>query len=157
MIEPVPTAPPTPGDSSAAFPCVAARLLAKSAAWLILLGLLTGGLVAAAETGQLPADAHAAIASHLNALLGGLWMLAVAWTMPMLRYGRRGQKRLAWALIAANFGNWLITAVKAFFHVAGVSPGGSAANDAIFAALTFVVVLPALAAAAAWAFGFRSA
>ena len=155
MIEPVSTsAPHIEKPASAAFP-PAARLLAQSAAWLILLGLLTGGLVAAAQTGQLPADAHAALASHLNALLGGFLMLGVAWTLPMLRYGAAGQNRLAWGFILANYGNWLITAVKSFLHVSGVAPTGHGANDAVFGALTAVVVIPALASAGAWAWGFR--
>jgi hydroxylaminobenzene mutase len=47
--------------------------------------------------------------------------------------------------------------VKAWLRVAGVDFIGQAANDAIFITLTVTVVLPALAAAGAWVYGFRRA
>jgi (hydroxyamino)benzene mutase len=134
-----------------------ARLLARAAAWLVLLGLLTGLYVSAAMTGKVPADAHAALASHLNALLGAFLLLGVAVTLPLVRYGPAGQRRMAWAFIVANFANWLVTAIKAWLHVSGVDLTGQAANDAIFVALTLTVVLPGLGGAVAWVHGLRSA
>src|SRR5690242_5606920 len=107
----------------------AARVLARGAAWLVVLGLATGGLVAAAMTGKADADAHAMLASHLNALMGAFLMLGVAWTMPMLRYGSIGRRRIAWALVVANFANWAITLVKAFLLVSGVDYTGHGRND----------------------------
>ena len=146
-------APPVSVVSSGVLP--AARLMAHAAAWLLLLGLLTGGYVAAAMTGKVPASPQAALASHLNALLGTFLLLGVAWTLPMLRYGATGQHRIAWAFIVSNYANWAVTAVKAWLHVAGVDATGEARNDAIFAALTLTVVLPSLAAAVGWVYGFR--
>lgn len=105
-------------------------------------------------TGKVPADPHAALASHLNALLGAFLLLAVAVTLPLLRYGPVGLQRLAWAFVVPNFANWLITAVKAWYHVAGVDMTGHAANDRVFMALTVFVVLPSLGGAAAWVYGF---
>lgn len=145
--EPAPTAAPLP----------TARLMAHAAAWLTLLGLLTGGYVSAAMTGKVPADPHMALASHLNALMGAFLLLGVAWTLPMLRYGPQGQWRLAWAFILANFANWAVTAVKAWLRVSGVDATGEPLNDAVFGVLTLTVVLPALGAAAAWVYGFRRA
>ena len=98
-------------------------------------------------TGKVPADPHIALAAHLNALMGTFFLLGVAWTLPMLRYGPVGQRRLAWLVIGANFANWAVTCVKAWLHVSGVDFIGQAANDAIFLTLTVTVVLPALAAA----------
>ena len=46
-----------------------ARRLVRHAAVLMVVGLLTGVLVSGAMTGKLPADPHAMLASHLNALL----------------------------------------------------------------------------------------
>jgi (hydroxyamino)benzene mutase len=135
----------------------AARLLARSAASLFLLGLLTGIYVAAAMTGKVPADGHTALAAHLNALLGCFLMLGVAVTLPLLRYGPVGQRRLAWAFIVPNFANWTITSVKAWLHVAGVDLNGDPHNDRVFAALTALVVLPSLGAAIAWVYGFGGA
>ncbi len=130
-----------------------ARLLARAAAWLVLLGLLTGLYVSAAMTGKVAADAHAALASHLNAILGAFLLLGVAVTLPLLRYGPTAQRRLAWAFIVANFANWAVTAVKSALHVSGVDWTGQPANDAIFVALTLGVVLPGLGGAAAWVYG----
>ena len=96
-----------------------------------------------------------ALAAHLNALMGTFFLLGVAWTLPMLRYGAVGQQRLAWLVIVANFANWAVTGVKAWLRVSGVDFIGQAANDAIFITLTLTVVLPSLAAAAAWVYGFR--
>lgn len=147
------TAAPAPASLPAPLP--AARLMAHAAAWLLLLGLLTGGYVAAAMTGKVPAEPHAALASHLNALMGTFMLLGVAWSLPMLSYGPVGQRRLAWAFIVANFANWFVTAVKAWLRVAGVDATGEPVNDAVFGVLTLTVVLPALGAAAAWVYGFR--
>ena len=130
-----------------------ARLLARGAAWLVLLGLLTGLYVAAAMTGKISADPHVALASHLSALLGAFLLLGVAVTLPLLRYGPTGQRRLAWAFIVANFANWWVTGVKAALHVSGLEWTGQPANDAVFVALTLAVVLPGLGGAAAWIFG----
>ena len=130
-----------------------ARLLARAAAWLVLLGLLTGIYVSAAMTGKVAVDAHAALASHLNAILGAFLLLGVAVTLPLLRYGPTGQRRLAWAFIVANFANWWITAVKSALHVSGVDWTGQPANNAIFVALTLGVVLPGLGGAVAWVHG----
>ena len=129
------------------------RPLVRSAAVLMLVGLLTGVLVSAAMTGKIPADPHAMLASHLNALLGALWMVAVAWSLPMTRLGERGRARLAWGVTAANYANWIITLVKAFLKVSGVDVVGEPVNDAVFSALTLSVVLPSLAVAAVWVWG----
>lgn len=146
-----------PAPSTSPAPLPAARLMAHAAAWLMLLGLLTGGYVSSAMTGKIPADPHMALAAHLNALMGTFFLLGVAWTLPMLRYGPVGQQRLAWLVIVANFANWVVTGVKAMLHVKGVDFIGESANDAIFLTLTATVVLPALAAAGAWVYGFRRA
>jgi len=129
--------------------------MAHAAAWLMLVGLLTGGYVSFSMTGKLPADPQMALAAHLNALMGCFFLLGVAWTLPMLRYGAVGQQRLAWAVILANYANWAVTCVKAWLRVAGVDFIGQPVNDAVFGVLTLTVVLPALGAATAWVYGFR--
>ncbi len=131
-----------------------ARSLTRNAAVLMAIGLLTGLFVSAAMTGKVNADAHAALASHLNALLGCFWMVAVAYSMPMLRYGEVGLERLVWVVTIPNFSNWLVTAFKAFLKVPGVDLVGEGKNDLVFGLLTALVVLPSFAAAAAWVYGF---
>jgi hypothetical protein len=72
----------------------------------------------------------------------------------MLRYGPAGQRRLVWLVTVPNFSNWAVTALKAFWKVPGVDAIGEAKNDTIFGLLTVLVVLPSLAAAGAWGWGF---
>jgi hydroxylaminobenzene mutase len=91
----------------------------------------------------------------LNALLGAFWIFAVGWTLPMLRYGPTGQRRLAYGVILPNYANWLVTCVKAALHVAGIDVSADPANNAIFGMLTGLVVLPSVAAAVAWLWGLR--
>ena len=128
-------------------------LLARAGAILILLGLLTGGYVSRAMTGSLQVDAGAALASHLNAILGGFWIFAVAWSVPRLGYGPTGARRLAWLVIVPNFANWFVTAIKAWLTVKGIAATGEWNNDAIFGLLAALVVIPSLAAAVAWVWG----
>lgn len=131
------------------------QVLVFRAAILLTLGLATGILVSAAMTGKIPADPHAMLSSHLNALLGAFWMVAVAWSLPMTRFGEVGRARLVLGVTLANYANWSLTAVKAFLKVSGVDYIGEPANDAIFGLLTLLVVLPSLAVGAAWAWGLR--
>ena len=130
------------------------KTLGRAAAWLFLLALLTGGLIPAAMSGAIPFDAHTLLASHLSALMGCFLLLGVGWTLPLLRYGDDGRKRLGWAFIVANYGNWAITAAKAGLRVKGLGWTGDRANDAIFLLLTAFVVVPALGGAVAWVAGF---
>lgn len=129
------------------------RRTAGLGALLLVIAFATGGLLAAAMTGKVNADAHEVSAAHLNAIFGCLWLVALAVTLPMLAYGERGQRRLVIATAIAAYGNWLITVVKSFLHVAGVDLTGDHTNDAVFAALNAFVVLPAFAAAIGWAYG----
>ena len=135
----------------------ASRLAARNAAVLLLIGLATGGLVSAAMTGRVDAEPGAALASHLNALLGAFWVLGVGWSLQFLRYGPVGQRRLVWATTVPNVANWAVTAFKAFWKVKGIDAVGEVKNDTIFGLLTALVVLPALGAAAAWVYGFKRA
>ena len=118
------------------------------------LGMATGLFVAAAMTGKVSADPHAALASHLNALLGCFWMVAIAYSMPMLRYGEVGMKRLVWIATIPNFSNWIVTALKAFLKVPGLDYVGEGKNDLIFGLLTAFVVIPTFLTAGAWVYGF---
>ena len=106
-------------------------------------------------TNHVHADGHAALASHLNALMGTFLLCALGWTLPMLSYGETGKRRIAIVFIVSSFANWLITAVKAALFVAGIDVQGHAANDGVFIALQIFVVLPTIGAASAWILGFR--
>jgi (hydroxyamino)benzene mutase len=131
------------------------RRLAWAGAWLFAVGMVTGVWAAIVLTDrvvvQLP---RLALAAHLNALLGGLWLIAVAATVDMLRYGPIGRRRLAWVVIVPAWGNWLITLIASILGVTGLEyTRGDPANNVVAALLHSVVVLPSLVGAGAWAWG----
>jgi hypothetical protein len=128
--------------------------LGRAAAVLAFFGFVTGLLLAQAMTGKLDADVGSLVAAHLNALLGMAWIVAYAWSLPLLRYTDTTKARLGWTIVGVNYANWLVTAVKAFLHVKGVGIDGNGANDAVFAVLGATVVAPSLLAAVAWVWGF---
>ena len=132
------------------------RLMARHAAMLVLLGLATGAFAGLAMSQKVDADGHAALASHLNALLGAFWVLGVAWSVPLLRYSEPGARRLALVIIGAQYANWLVTLVKSLWRVSGIDFGGGARNEIVFVALMLTVVLPSLAGAVAWLLGLRA-
>jgi (hydroxyamino)benzene mutase len=131
------------------------RRLAWAGAWLFAVGMVTGLWAAVVLTErvvvQLP---RLALAAHLNALLGGLWLIAVAATLDMLRYGPTGRRRLAWLVSVPAWGNWLITLIASMLGVTGLEyTGENPANNVVAALLHSIVVLPALVGAGAWAWG----
>jgi len=133
----------------------AARLAARNAAVLLAIGVFMGIYVAAAMTGKIPADGAMALAAHLNCFLGAFWLLGLGWSLPMLRYGEKGQARLVWVTTVANYSNWAVTTFKALWKVHGIDATGDAKNDTIFGLLTVFVVLPSFVGAAAWVYGFK--
>lgn len=134
----------------------AQKSLACSAAWLMAVGLLTGLLVAAAMTNQLPADPQAMLASHLNALMGCFWLLGLAWTLPMINYSLNRSLMITRLIVVCVWANWLLTLIKSFWKVSGLAYTGDLKNNAIAAGLQGLVVLPALIASVAWAWGLKA-
>lgn len=129
------------------------RQTAAAAAALLVIAFATGVLLAAAMTKKVDADVHAIVAAHLNAVLGCLWIGVLAFTLPMLRFGAAGRRRLVLATVVPAYANWLVTTIKAFFFVAGVDLTGDRANDVVFGALGVLVVAPSFVAAIAWTYG----
>lgn len=137
-------------DPSGALP----TRLARSGAWLFAAGMATGVWTALVLTGTVAVRIpRLALAAHLNAILGALWLIAVAWTLDRLRYGETGRRRLALAVALSAWANWLITLIASGLGVRGLEYTGDLANDVVAALLQVLVVLPALIAAAAWAWG----
>src|ERR1700682_1868907 len=101
------------------------RRLAMAGALLFFIGMLTGLWSAAALTGLVKLGIpHLALAAHLNGILGGLWLIAGAWTLEFLRYGLKGQRRLAFGVGLAAWSNWLITLAASFLGVTGLVYNG---------------------------------
>ncbi len=101
-------------------------------------------------------DPHLALAAHLNATLGGLWLIALASTLPMLSYTDAAKRRLVLLTRVPAYANWFVTLVASFLGVRGLDYTGDHGNDAIALLLQLSVVLPSLAASGAWAWGFRA-
>lgn len=129
------------------------RKTAAAGAALLVLAFATGVLLGLVMTNKVGADVHEIVAAHLNAVLGSLWLIALAYTLPMLRFGQVGMKRLVRVTVVPAYMNWLITTVKAFLHVTGVDVTGDHANDVVFATLGVFVVVPSFVAAIAWTYG----
>ena len=129
------------------------HMLAKSAGVLIFLGIGTGFLIAASATGQIPSNTEMMVAAHLNALLGGFWLLGVGWSLPFCSLSESQQKWMLRLLICSNYSNWFWTAVKSFFDVHAISFDDSTANNLLFVALSVFVVLPALFGSGLWVWG----
>jgi hydroxylaminobenzene mutase len=135
-----------------------ARRVAGRAALLFAIGMVTGLWSGIALSGKVAvAIPRLALAAHLNALMGGFWLLGLAFTLPMLGYSEKGKERLAKLSLVPTYGNWLVTLIASFVGVRGIAFTGEHANDVIAVLLLAVVVVPSLMATFAWAWGFRRA
>jgi len=116
--------------------------------------MATGLWAGAALTNKVKvAIPHLALAAHLNGIIGGLWLIAMASTLPHLGYSAHTLKRLTMATAVPAYGAWLITLVASFLGVRGLEMTGDRVNDVIAVALIVVVVIPTLVVCSAWAFG----
>jgi hypothetical protein len=132
------------------------KRLAASGAMLFAIGMLTGLWLAAADTGDFPPiTIQLARGAHLNGLLGGLWIIAVAWTFRFLYYGAKGLRRLALVVAVPAWANWGATLFASFWGVKGLQYNGNSHNNIIAALLQSLVVLPTLIACGFWVWGFR--
>ena len=133
------------------------KQLASAGALLFFIGMVTGIWAAAALTSKVAVGMpRMALAAHLNGLLGGLWLLAVAWSFEFLHYGQKGLRRLALGVVIPAYANWLVTLIASFIGVNGLDYTGQLSNDVIAFLLQALVVLPTLIASAFWAWGFRA-
>ena len=136
------------------------KRLAFAGALLFAIGMVTGFWLAAAVTkkfgiGDPVLTPQLARAAHLNALFGGLWLIAAAWSFQFLHYGARGLRRLAFIIAFPAWANWLVTLVASFIGVNGLEYTGYLANDVIAFLLQTTVVLPTLLACGFWVWGFK--
>jgi hydroxylaminobenzene mutase len=130
------------------------RRLTAAGAWLLAVGMVTGLWAGIVLTGRVSVGLpRLALAAHLNALLGGFWLVLVGSTLDMLRYGETGRRRLAWLVIVPAWANWLVTLLASALGVTGLDYSRDAANNAVAALLHSLVVLPSLVGAFAWAWG----
>lgn len=132
------------------------KKLAAAGALLFFIGMVTGLWSAAALTGKVSVGMpRLALAAHLNGLLGGLWLLAVAWSLQFLHYGEKGLRRLALGVAVPAYANWLVTLIASFLGVNGLDYTADLSNNVIAFLLQSLVVLPTLIVSGFWAWGFK--
>jgi hydroxylaminobenzene mutase len=133
------------------------RKLQATGAALFGVGMFTGVFSAAALTGMVKVGIpQLALAAHINALLGGLWLIALGTTLKSLHYGDRGKRRLALLTVIPAWANWAVTLLAAFLGVRGLEYTRDTANNVVAVLLQALVVLPTLLAVSAWVWGFRA-
>jgi hydroxylaminobenzene mutase len=131
------------------------RQTALAGVWLFAVGLVTGLWSAAALTETVKvAMPRLALIAHLNALLGGMWLIVVAYTFSFMGYQEHQKRRLMYAIAVPAWGNWLITLLASFLGVNGLAYNANPTNNSIAFLLQSVVVVPSLIAAAFWIRGF---
>jgi (hydroxyamino)benzene mutase len=131
------------------------KRLAMAGALLFFVGMVTGLWAAAALTGKVKVgEPHLALAAHLNGLLGGLWLIAVAWSFQFLSYGEKGLRRLACGVALPAWANLVVTLIASYLGVKGLEYKGERANDVVAFLLQASVVLPTLIASGFWVYGF---
>ena len=136
---------------------VSRKRLAFSGALLFFVGMLTGLWAAATLTGTVVVGMpRLALAAHLKGLLGGRWLLAVAWSFEFLHYSDMGLRRLAIGVGIPAWSNWLVTLFASFLGVTGLTYTGYRANDVIAFFLQVLVVVPTLIACFFWVWGFKA-
>lgn len=131
------------------------RSLACSGSALFAIGLFTGVWTAAAFTGAVHLEfPRSALSAHLNALLGGLWLLALSYTIPFLGYNEKQLKILSLLATLPAWANWVITLAKSYLGVEGLTYTADPTNNAIAFLLQLFVVLPSLIASVYWVRGY---
>ena len=107
-----------------------ARRLLGHGALVVLLGMLVGFPYAEAVSSG--GDVRAWRMAHLEGVLNGLLMMAVAAAGPLLTLPVRGSKVLRWALVITGYGNVLAATLGAASGQRGLQAGGPLANQLVF-------------------------
>jgi hypothetical protein len=97
---------------------------------MVLLGEGTLRTEPAAWT--VPGDVRGWRMAHLEGILNGLTLIAVAAVGDRLRLGIRGQNLLAWALLLTAWGNTIASVIGPLFGGRGLTFGGGIANRVMF-------------------------
>lgn len=86
-----------------------------------------------------PGDVRAWRMAHLEGILNGLTLIAVAATGRRIVLGARAQAWVAWGLIVTAWGNMLASVIGPVFGVRGLEYGNGVANSVMY--LLFVVAI----------------
>ena len=89
-----------------------------------------------------PGDVRAWRMAHLEGILNGLTLIAVAATGRRIALGARAQAWVAWGLIVTAWGNMIASVIGPLFGVRGLEFGDGFANSLMY--LLFVVAIAAV-------------
>jgi len=106
---------------------------------VVLLGLAAGFPFAFVILGSMSGDVRAWRMAHLEGVLNGLVMFAVAGIASKLTLSHGQQSLLGWCLIVTGYGNVVASILGASAGVRGLEAGGSLANTIVY--LLFVVAI----------------
>jgi hypothetical protein len=107
---------------------------------VILLGLLAGFPYALVITGSLVSSERAWRMAHLEGVLNGLLVIAVAAVWDRLSLDGWKRDVLAWSLVLMAYGNVVASVIGATFSVRGLEPGGSPSNMLVYLLFMLAVV-----------------
>jgi hypothetical protein len=109
---------------------------------VVLLGMAVGFPYALVVTGDIVSSERAWRMAHLEGVLNGLLMLAIAGIGGRLALSARQGQVLLWALVVTGYGNVVAATIGAVFAVRGLVPGGSFSNTLVY--LLFLVAVVAV-------------
>jgi hypothetical protein len=120
----------------------ARRQLAFHGSVAIFLGLMAGFPFAFVILGQMAGDVRAWRMAHLEGVLNGMLLWAVAGFGSVLRLGESAERWLVRALVVTAYGNSIAAILGATAGERGLEPGGSLANMTVY--VLFMVALAAV-------------
>jgi len=109
-------------------------------ALVVVIGLLAGLPYAFVLTGAMAGEERAWKMAHLEGVLNGLLVLAVAAAGDALRLPARAQAVLAISLVGMAYANVLASILGASVGVRGLSPGGPPANTVVYLLFWLAIV-----------------
>lgn len=107
---------------------------------VVLLGLLAGIPFGLVLLESMEGEVRAWRMAHLEGLINGLLVIAVAASVRRLELPDRGKSILAWSLIAMAYGNVVASTLGALFGVRGLAPGGPVVNTVVYVIFMLAVV-----------------
>jgi hypothetical protein len=114
-------------------------LLAGFPFGFLLLGKLVLWPIPGSIEWTMPGDVRGWRMAHLEGILNGLTLFAVAALLPRLRLGETALRIVAWSLIVTAWGNITASVVGPIFGGRGLEFGGGVSNSLMY--LLFVVAI----------------
>jgi hypothetical protein len=119
--------------------------------------LLDGMQVSPPDRPSVPGDVRGWRMAHLEGILNGVLLIAVAAVLPRLSLSTRAQSILGWSLIVTAWGNMIASLIGPLFGGRGLALGPGIANNVMFVLFTVAVVTVILAMVLVARGAFRAA